>query len=135
MTIYFIYYFLLDTIFDIFSHHTTTCITNHPHILLILILHHLISSFLLVGWLFNYKSILLLHIFVVIGTIIYWRRNENLCGLTTYVNNICGWDHEKPFHDLLDIIGLKRLKAWNEIGHYIFILVGACISLYKITRF
>jgi hypothetical protein len=134
MTIYFIYYFVLNTIFDIFSKDSIICIRNHPKILFILILHHFLSSFLLVGWLLQYKPLLLLHIFVVIGTIIYWRQNENLCGLTTYVNNICGWNQEKPFHDLLDIIGLKKLKSWNEMGHYIFIIIGASISLYKINK-
>jgi len=134
MTLYFIYYFLFNTILDVFSPASKNCIQKHPKILFILILHHFLSSFLMVGWLLQFKPLLLLHIFVVIGTIIYWKQNENLCGLTIYVNNICGWNHEKPFHDILDIIRLKKLKVWNEIGHYIFIIIGACISLYKIIK-
>ena len=134
MTVYFIYYFLLNTFLDLFSQPSQNCIQNHPRISIILILHHFLSSFLIVGWLLQYKPILLLHIFVVIGTIIYWRQNENLCGLTTYVNKICGWNQEKPFHDVLDIIGLKKIKAWTELGHYIFIIIGASISLYKLYK-
>lgn len=134
MNLYFIYYFILDTILDIFSYNTIQCIKSHPRVLPILIYHHLISCFILAGWLFNFTPILLVHILAVIGTIIYWRYNDNLCDLTVYVNKICGWNEIKPFHDLLDIIGLKRLKTWNELGHYLFILSGACISLYKIIN-
>lgn len=135
MTLYFIYYFLLNTVLDISNKNTNLCIQKNPSVLFILILHHFLSSFLLVGWLFDLKYILLLHILVVLGIIIYWQSNDNLCGLTTYVNKICGWNEEKPFHDLLDMVGLKKLKGWNEIGHYIFIIVGACISLFKIMLY
>lgn len=128
----FIYYFILDTIQDIFSKLTMNCIRAHPHVLPFLILHHFLSGFLLGGWLFNYKPILFLHILVVIGIIIYWRNNNNRCELTIYVNKQCGWNHDKPFNDLLNLIGLKKMKDWNEYYHYLFILLGASISIYKI---
>lgn len=134
MTLYFTSYFLLDTLLDIFSKDTRSCIYREPSVLVVLILHHLMSCFLLGGWLFKYVSILIVHILVVIGTTIYWCRNQNLCDLTVYVNKRCGWNSNKPFHDLLDMIGLKELPAWNERDHYIFILLGATISLYKIIH-
>ena len=130
----FIYYFILDTIVDLFHNLTRNCIYEHPIILFVLILHHFLSCFLLGGWLFDYKPLLIIHIITVITTVIYWRNNDNLCDLTMWVNEQCGWAHKKPFRDLLDVIGLKNVRNWNEYGHYIIILLGGMFSLYKIVN-
>jgi hypothetical protein len=129
----FIYYFILDTIVDLSHNLTINCIFKHPTILFILILHHFFSCFLLGGWLFDFKPLLIIHIITVITTFIYWRKNENLCDLTILVNEKCGWKRDKPFRDLLDVIGLKNMRNWNEYGHYIVIILGGLFSLYKIA--
>ena len=61
MIAYFLYYFLLDTTIDMFNPITQVCIKKNPSILFILLLHHFINCFLIVGWIFNYRPILLLH--------------------------------------------------------------------------
>jgi hypothetical protein len=134
MLIYFIYYFLLDTFLDILHPITNKCINNHPRVFFILLFHHFISCFLLGGWIFNYKPIILLHFISVIFTIIYWFLNKNLCDLTIHVNKICGWDENQSFNDLLNMIGLKQIKSWNEFWHYIIILVGGFISICKLMK-
>ena len=133
MLLIFIYYFILDTIVDLFHSLTNKCIYKYPTILFVLILHHFLSCFLLGGWLLNYKPLLMIHIITVIVTFIYWRNNENLCDLTIFVNEKCGWKRDKPFRDLLDVVGLKNMRNWNEYGHYIVIVLGGLISLYKIA--
>ena len=132
---YFFYYFLLDTLVDILHPSSKLCINNNPQVLFILVLHHFINCFLLVGWIFNSKSMLLLHFIIVIGTIIYWGINDHLCDLTVYVNKLCGWDEKQSFNDLLNIIGIKKIKSWNKFWHYLVIAFAACISLYKIVYY
>jgi hypothetical protein len=101
---------------------------------LLIILHHLSNCFLLYGWIINNHIVSALHILVVLFTILHWRFNRNRCALTVKVNQQCGWDENKPFHDILDAIGLKRLPAWNEIWHYVFIAVGAGISMFRVKE-
>ena len=133
MIFYFLYYFIIDTIVDIIQPITKTCINNNHVVFYILLLHHFISCFLIAGWIFNYKPILLLHFIIVISTIFYWFFNNNLCDLTVYVNKLCGWNENQPFNDLLNVIGLKKIKAWNEFWHYLLIIIGGFVSLYKIV--
>ena len=135
MMIYFLYYFIIDTIVDIIHPITKTCINNNSVVFFILLLHHLISCFLLIGWIFKSKSILLLHILTVVITCIYWFYNRNLCDLTVYVNKKCGWNVDQPFNDLLHFIGIKKVKGWNEFWHYIVIIIGSIISLYKLIKY
>jgi len=114
----------------------------HSYILTIILkfyyfLYYIILSvvFLLIGWIFNFKQILLLHIIIVIGTIIYWTITQHLCDLTVYVNKLCGWEEKQSFNDLLNIFGIKKIKWWNNIWHYFVIIIAACICLYKIVYY
>lgn len=133
MWIVFVFILLLELLLALSSYQNTPCIHNRE-VLYALILHHIGNCFLLYGWLFSVKWILLLHILTVIGVFVYWKLNDNQCDLTIYINRKCGFPEDKPFHDLLDIIGLKELPMWNEVGHYIFILLGAATSAWKIWR-
>jgi hypothetical protein len=135
MTLYFLYYLLIDTFADLLSPKTLQCIKNNPNVIFFQLLHHIINCFILGAWIFNYKPILIFHIICILFTIVYWFVNKNLCDLTIYVNKICGWNENELFNDLLNIIGLKKIKAWNEIWHYIFIIFGGLISLYKIIKY
>lgn len=123
----------LETLVDLLNKHTSKCIINsQKHILELLIFHHISSGFLLYGWLFNNKILLSLHIITVLVTAIHWITNNNKCALTVYINNECDWPENKPFHDILDMIGLKQIKSWNELWHYVFIILGMFISVYKL---
>lgn len=134
MWILFVFILLLEVLLAFSNYQIRTCINRDEKALYLLLLHHVGNCFLLYGWLFSNKMILLLHILTVIGTAIYWKLNNNRCDLTIYINRKCGFPEYAPFHDLLDMSGLKGLKLWNEIGHYIFIILGCVISLYKFTK-
>ena len=130
----FIFILLLEIILDFASSQTTECVVANPKAGWLLIFHHITSVFLLYGWTIPNKLLQLAHVLTVIGTAIYWRSNNNRCELTVHVNDICGWPAEKPFHDLLDMIGLKEKPGWNEWGHYLFIFAGGIISLWRLTH-
>ena len=134
MWLLFVAVLLLEIILDFVSRQTSECVQVNPNAGWLLIFHHITSCFLLYGWLFSNPFILFIHIVIVIGTIIHWKNNENMCYLTVHVNKICDWPREKPFHDLLDMLGIKAKPWWNEYGHYIFILIGGIISLWKLTQ-
>ena len=133
MWIVFVFILLLELILAFHNYQTSACI-NNKNVLYALLLHHVGNCFLLYGWIFSIKWILWLHILTVIGIAIYWKLNNNRCDLTIYINRMCGYPEDRPFHDLLDIIGLKELPLWNKVGHYLFILMGGLISIWKIHR-
>ncbi len=134
MLIVFIFIVLLEILLDFTSEKTLACIKEHPYVIYILIIHHIGNCFLLYAWLFSNKYILSLHVLTVLGTTIYWYFNNNRCDITVDVNKICGWHKDKPFRDLLDIIGIKKIVLWNEVWHYLFIIIGGSISLWKIQK-
>jgi len=134
MWLLFVGIILLEIILDFANYETSQCINHNPKAGYLLIIHHITSCFLLYGWLFSSKFLLLIHILVVVLTIIYWKSNGDRCDMTLYVNEICEWPPEKPFHDLLDMIGLKQKPMWNELGHYLFIIAGGIISFWKLLH-
>ena len=82
MIIYFIYFFLLNVILDIGSSKTNLCISNKPSVFFILLFHHLINSFILLGCISDNLIVLLVHFFTIIITAFYWKYNKNNCDLT-----------------------------------------------------
>jgi hypothetical protein len=134
MWVLFVFILLLEVFLAFSKSQIKTCVNKDKNALYLLLLHHVGNCFLLYGWLFSNKVILLLHIFTVIGTAIYWKVNNNRCDLTIYINRECGFPENAPFHDLLDMSGLKSVPMWNEIGHYIFIVLGCLISVYKFSK-
>lgn len=134
MWLLFVSIVILEIILDFANRETSECVRSNPIAGWLLIGHHITSCFLLYGWLFSNSFILLTHVLVVLGTIIYWKSNNNLCDMTIYVNEKCGWHRDKPFHDLLDMVGLKDKPMWNELGHYLFIIAGGLISFWKLLN-
>jgi hypothetical protein len=135
MWVYFIYITLFQIILDFSSSPMSTCIIKHPSIIPIQIYHHLINNFLLFGWLFDKTPVLVFHLLICVSIIIYWMYNSKttkLCFLTVKVNNICGWPIDKPFNDIISLIGLKSVKGWNSFWNYIIVSFIASISVYKI---
>jgi len=132
MWLLFISIILLEIIINITTSKTTECIKSNPIVLFWLVLHHITNCFLLYGWILNNISLLSIHVLVCVSTIIYWITNSNLCHITVYVNRICGWDEKDPFHDLIYMTGLKQFPIWNNLWHYILVLLFASISIYKI---
>lgn len=132
----FIFIVILEIFIDAFNTQTYTCIINtqntNPSTALLILFHHISNCFLLYGWLINNRIVAILHLVIVIFTMLHWKLNRNRCALTVKVNQQCGWNENKPFHDILDELGLKRIPAWNELWHYVFIIVGAGISIMRL---
>ena len=131
---FFILLIVLEIVLDFNTSQTYQCLIDNHAVILPLIIHHIANGFLLYGWILIHRVFLFAHLIIVIAIIVYWKTNNNRCDLTIYVNRLCHWHKDKPFHDLLDMIGLKSTYLWNEYGHYLFITFGAVISLWKIIQ-
>lgn len=132
MWLLFISIILLEITLNLTRPDTMKCIKSNPKSLFWLIFHHIANCFLLYGWILNNITLLSIHVLVCLSTIIYWIINSNLCDITVYVNRICGWNDNEPFHDLIYMTGLKKFPLWNNLWHYILVLIISCISIYKI---
>jgi len=117
-----------------FAHpHTVSCIKHKGlHIVLFLLFHHLLSSFMMYGWLLPNKKLLFLFIIVNALMLVEWfvhRRSY----LTTHLNNQCGWKSDTPFRDLMWGLGFKQIQMGGLTLHvilaFVFLLFG--IYLYR----
>ncbi len=89
--------FFIETIWDLFFRKdTVSCITTltkgvrRIKVIILIILHHLLSTFLTFGWIMNSKIIIILYlcsIFIVFGS---WKLYNGLCYLTVMQNDMCG---------------------------------------------
>ena len=76
----------------------------------ILILHHLISAYLLTGFLFNPFY----HLLAIIAVFIHWKINRGECIITQATNNQCKWNQNKPFKHIFKYIS-------SDIENYLII--------------
>ena len=135
MTFYLFVSFLLgEIIVDWMRPATRECVHNNPLIATAILIHHVFNAFLLFGWLIPSTAVRYAHILTVLFTVIYWKWRYNRCDLTVYVNRTCGWNLDEPFYDLLAYVGIKHLPLWNELGHYIVIIVSLAMSVLGILR-
>lgn len=136
--IFFIIFFI-ETIWDLaFTKDTLQCILDMKglrrlRILIFIILHHLLSTFLTFGWIMNSKIILILYLsslFIVIGS---WQLNDGLCYFTTIQNDMCGCNKKKPFNHLLQLMKVSENQK-NKKYYYGIIIVGIAVSFYKLLK-
>ena len=130
--------FILIAIAEIavdFSHpHTITCVKHKGlHIALFLIFHHLLSSFMLYGWILPNKKLLFLFIIANLTMLLEWIVNGN-CRLSVYANNVCGWKSDTPFRDLMWKIGFKDIHIGKFTLHVILAVVFLLIGIYLYRR-
>ena len=124
-TTIFVILILLSLVNDLSSQETVECVKKHKHILLITILHHIFSVYIIFGWMITPIWVTKIYLASIISLIIYWSIT-GYCHVTKYVNEKCEWDDNKKFNDL--IIPLKE----KNYDAYVYL---ACISvaLYRIT--
>lgn len=130
-----LFFFLtcLEIGIDFFHPHTQTCIKHKGlHLAVILLVHHVIGSFLMYGWLLPNKNLLFLFIILNALVLLEWlvhRHNR----LTRYVNQQCDWKPDTPLRDLMWKLGFKDIKIGGLTLHVIlasaFVLLG--IYLYR----
>jgi hypothetical protein len=117
-----------------FAHpHTVSCIKHKGlHIALVLLFHHLLSSFMMYGWLLPNRRLLFLFIIANALMLLEWIVHRH-CRLTVHINNQCGWKSDTPFRDLMWWLGFKNIQIGNVTLHVIlavaFLLLG--IYLYR----
>ena len=86
------------------------CISNiNFHI--VLLLHHFISVFTILGWLSSNKYILIFYVFTVVTIFVHCFIHKK-CLLTKYIQKNC--KNKVPFRDLYYFLKLK-----NEMGYII----------------
>ena len=97
---------------------TTTCITNKGEVLLIL--HHIMSVYLLIGgFIFNPKY----HLLSLILILLHWLINKNKCFVTDLTNHYCGYDNYYPFQDIITKIKLREYISPNIHWYFVFVLI------------
>jgi hypothetical protein len=106
---------------------TTTCITKKGEVLLIL--HHIMSVYLLIGgFIFNPKY----HLLSLIIIMIHWLINKNKCLITDWTNHYCGYDNEKPFQDIITKLKLREYISPNI--HWYFIISLIIYDIKKVCK-
>jgi hypothetical protein len=128
--LYTLFFFLIviEMMIDFTSLETRKCLDgpNHKEVRLMLIFHHILSTFLLYGWLLPNKNILLIYIISSLMMFAEWEIYGH-CRLTEYVNLKCDGTNKKPFRDLLWKLGTKQ--------KVLFYLENRPITLFHIIVF
>jgi hypothetical protein len=131
-----IFIFLIGVIFyinDIISYKELYKNCLNPHISqLYLFLHHLLSSFLIFGWVLTHNKFLLkIHIVLVIIILIGQYKNKG-CPITHKVNKNCNIPNDFLLKDFLYMTGIKS-KKYIYI-YFLYILISVIVAYRKITN-
>jgi len=126
----FIFIAILEIGIDFAHPHTVSCVKHKGlHIFLVLLFHHLLSSFMMYGWLLPNKRLLFLFIIANLMMLLEWAVYRH-CRLTTYANNVCGWKSDTPFRDLMWWLGFKDIHIGNVTLHVILAVVFLLLGVY-----
>jgi hypothetical protein len=98
----------------------------------LLFAHNLISAFGNLGWLSANPTTLTVYLMGLLLMVTSWALNGNLCFLTEWHNLACGRPRHHVYNDIFNMIGLKRIKAWNLWGHYLFACATFAYAAYKL---
>jgi len=130
--------FLIETIWDLFFRKDTiqcifkqTTALSRLKVVALIILHHLLSTFLTFGWIMNSKIIIIVYlcsIFIVFGS---WKLYDGLCYLTVAQNDMCGCNKKKPFNHLLQLMKMDENQS-NKKYYYGIIILGVIVSFFKL---
>ena len=123
-TIIFIIVVILSILQDFKNEDTQTCINEKQHIAYITLIHHIIASFLLFGWIITPLWAPKLYLIVLPITVVYWFV-VGYCHITRYVNKTCDWEKTKYFNDLTYNIKQQRKEP------YLYV-IGALAAIYRI---
>ena len=95
----------------------------------VLLFHHIISIYILLGFLTDNKYLLYLYLLITINTVIHWKTNNDKCFLTTYVNKKFGIKETNTFRSIFYVCGVK---ATGNFFITLWIIFGWCVCIYKL---
>ena len=129
--------FLTETMWDLFfKNDTIHCISNITglykiKIILLFIVHHLLSTFLIFGWIINSRIITILYLVSLVIVIGSWQIYDGLCYLTVMQNDMCGSNKKKPFNHFFQLMKIDENQK-NKKYYYGILIIGITVSLYKL---
>lgn len=103
---------------------TNKCIQGHPEVIPVVLLHHCIYIFALLGWLLNDLFGLLVYIAVPIIIGLHWATNKNHCMVDEVTSDVC--EEETRFRHLGYMLGLPNI-VYNSM-----VTVGVTIAIIKV---
>ena len=125
---------------DMRSYHTRKCLSSSPgdthfNILSLLMVHHLLSTFLLLGWIVPDRRVLILFILGNLLMLLEWSV-FGYCRLTRMLNQMCRQEEGLPFRDLFWWSGTKEIVVWkwNGKGTSLFVVLAVVFLLLGILH-
>jgi len=137
----FLFLIVIQIVIDFTSSETRKCLKgpNSKEVIVILLFHHVLSTFLLYGWLLPNKKLLILYILSVLMMFAEWEI-YGYCRLTKFVNIRCDDANSTLyFRDLLWKLGTKE-KILFSIGKrsitlfYIIVLLFLLFGIIHLIR-
>jgi hypothetical protein len=119
-----------------FKNDTIHCMSNitglHKiKLILLFIVHHLLSTFLIFGWIINSRIITILYLVSLVIVIGSWQIYDGLCYLTVMQNDMCGSNKKKPFNHFFQLMKIDENQK-NKKYYYGILIIGITVSLYKL---
>lgn len=134
--------FFLNLIIDFSSSPTRRCL-SHPckakHVIPLLVFHHLLSTFLLFGWLIPDRRVLILFLIANACMLLEWWV-FGYCRLTRLLNQVCGQTLSLPFRDIFWYTGLKNVTLFRTLSggkisvFVVYAIVSFFLGVYHLMR-
>lgn len=109
--------FIIDAI-------SNKCIQSHPEVIPVILLHHFIYIFALLGWILDDLFGLLVYIAVPIVIGLHWATNKNHCMVDEVTSGVC--EEETRFRHLGYMLGLPNI-VYNSV-----VTIGEIIAMIKV---
>ena len=94
---------------DFTSKQTQTCLRKRKDVIALLLFHHVLSAFLLFGWMIPDRRVLSLFLLGNVLMLLEWVVYGG-CRLTMWLNEMCDDDTALPFRDVFWWSGVKDVK-------------------------
>lgn len=110
--------------------HLKTCKNINIYKFMIYTLHHLLDVYIFFGFFINEtKNEHIFHLLLIMSILLHWFTNNYDCALTTYFNELCGFDKKLWFQSIM----YKIYKLTNIYYIHSYWILGIIIyNLYKI---
>ncbi len=105
--------------------HKCMVYTQFPlSVISVLVVHHIINTFVLFGWLFNHLFFLILYLSAPFIACFHWKNNNGMCQFSIEVNRNCGFEESTMLNDILKVLHLKTKPMYFIHTYLIYTFVG-----------